>query len=59
MEYNSINDFKSNFAKIYHENVVPSLHTFENDRIKTFKSAILYTVIVFNFYYNDNLWFAF
>lgn len=46
MEYNSIKDFKSNFAKIYHENIVPSLHAFENDRLKTFKNAILYTVIV-------------
>ena len=45
MEYNNINDFKSNFAKIYHQNVFPSLRAFENDRLKTFKSAILYTVI--------------
>ena len=45
MEFNNIQDFKSNFAKIYHSKVVPSLQTLETDRTKTLKSAIIYTII--------------
>lgn len=45
MEFNSIRDFKSNFAKIYHSSVVPSLQAFEADRTRTFKCAVLYTIL--------------
>ena len=45
MEINSIKDFKSNFAKIYHSSVVPSLQAFEADRTRTFKCAVLYTIL--------------
>lgn len=39
MELNSIDDFKKNFAQIYHTQISPALNTFENDRLKTLKSA--------------------
>lgn len=45
MEFNSIKDFKSNFANIYHSSVAPSLRGYESDRLKVRKSAIQYTIL--------------
>lgn len=41
MEFNSINDFKRNFAEIFHKDVVPSLTTIDNERIQARKIAYL------------------
>jgi len=46
METNSINDFKRNFAKIYHSEVSPKLKLIEKDRIKTRKKAFLFCGIL-------------
>ena len=50
MEFNSIQDFKSNFAKVYHKSVVPMLVPFEKERLKiNFQFKIL-TVVVLIFF---------
>lgn len=46
MEYNSISDFKSNFAKLYHSQVVPALGPIEQERKQIFKKAVILTMLV-------------
>lgn len=46
METNSINDFKSNFAKIFHSEVSPKLQRIETDRLNTRKKAFLFCGIL-------------
>lgn len=41
MEFNSISHFKRNFAAIFHKDVAPSLHNFEQERIATRKKAFI------------------
>lgn len=46
MEFNSISDFKSNFAKLYHSQVVPVLGPIEQERKQTFLIAVICTLLV-------------
>lgn len=46
MEFNSISDFKSNFAKLYHSQVVPVFGPIEQERKQTFKKAVSFTILV-------------
>lgn len=46
MEFNSIKDFKNNFAKIYHSEVVPKLNKFEELRLQTRKKAFTYSGLI-------------
>lgn len=47
MEYNSIQDFKSNFAQVYHKSVVPMLAPYETERINIKRKAKLLMLVVF------------
>ena len=35
MEFNSIQDFKSNYIQVYHKEVLPSIEKYEQERKKT------------------------
>ena len=45
MEFNNIKDFKSNFSKIYHSEVVPKLRVFDTERQATHKKAVTFAAI--------------
>lgn len=45
MEFNNIKDFKSNFSKIYHSEVVPQLELFDKERQSTRKKAVTFAAI--------------
>lgn len=46
MEINNIQEFKHNFAKIYHEKVLPQLKYIDNERIVVRKKAIIFSLII-------------
>lgn len=46
MEFNSIQDFRSNFAHVYHKSVVPMLVPFEKERLKTKQKTDMLTIVV-------------
>ena len=46
MEFNSIQDFKSNYTHVYHKEVVPLLAPYEKERRKTKRNFNFLTIIV-------------
>lgn len=47
MAVNSINEFRMNFARVFHSKVKPALLSFENDRIRIRKKALFLSFLVF------------
>ena len=47
MEFNSIQDFKSNYTHVYHKEVVPRLVPYEKERLKAKRNTRILLVIVF------------
>ncbi|PWL80057.1 hypothetical protein DBY21_02580 [Candidatus Gastranaerophilales bacterium] len=47
MEFNSIQDFKSNYTHVYHKDVVPLLAPYEKERLKAKRNTGILLVIVF------------
>ena len=47
MQDKSINDFRMNFAKVYHSKILPILKDYEKERKKALRNAILFSVLAF------------